>query len=514
MWISTSSLADSAMDSDSCRPRLFTYQLPGSYRISPHGLGKAIHMRNRVHAPLWDTDQYSLGSLLYERALAYRCRTRDPSNADLFFVPAFRGTLGTVQECAEPDSKVKLLQRLRVVLLNASSAQRHGLLDGANGPPTTLEARGGADHIILNPRSGMNWERYPYCELQMGSARLGAALWLSMESHPHNGSWVYPEGYCGKVCVKAYYPQLVSESFYWSVPWTSAVHLDSTSSSTPPWTSQHVRSMLVAAHFLVAPGHPGIPKPTLQLRQALLQQCSAQPTKCRSVPPLLYKGSGCSGIKCLSSERTALLYWDSTFCLQPGGDTITRKGIVDALLLGCIPVLFHTGQPAQWAWHWGTWVDDATVTFNQSAVRHGELDVISTLSAIPTARVAAMQASVRQHAHRMHYAAVDTSQLRSGLRGLSMPDAFEVILEGAWRVARDAKLQSMGRHVMRTNTGIGEMRIRQRRLAMASASKHGSEHASEHATGVEIDGATVIGRPSPARSVGRSVGRRSVWSAG
>jgi hypothetical protein len=183
---------------------------------------------------------------------------------------------------------------------------------------------------------------------------------------------------------------------------------------------------------------------------------------------------------------------------------------VDALLLGCIPVLFHIGQPAQWAWHWGTWVQDATVTFNQSAVRHGELDVISTLSAIPAARVAAMQASVRQHAHRVHYAAVDTSRLQSGLRGLSMPDAFDVILEGAWRVARDAKLQSMGRHVMRTNKGIGEMRIRQLRLAMASA----SERASEHSTGVEIDGATVIGRPSPARSVGRSVGRRSVWSAG
>jgi len=487
---------------------LYTYQLPGSYRDSPHGLGKAIHIRNRVNAPLWDTDQYSLGSLLYERALAYRCRTRDPSNADLFFVPAFKGALGTMQECAEPDSKVKLLQRLRVVLLNASSAgaERHGPRDGANGPPTTLEARGGADHIILNPRSGMTWERYPFCELQMGSARLGAALWLSMESHPHNGSWVYPEGYCGKVCVKAYYPQLVSESFYWSVPWTSVVHLDSTSSSTPPWTSQHVRSTLVAAHFNVV-HKPVLAKPTLQLRQALLQQCSAQPTKCRSVPPVMYKGSGCSGPTCLSSERTAVLYWDSTFCLQPGGDTITRKGIVDALLLGCIPVLFHIGQPAQWAWHWGTWVQDATVTFNQSAVRHGELDVISTLSAIPAARVAAMQASVRQHAHRVHYAAVDTSRLQSGLRGLSMPDAFDVILEGAWRVARDAKLQSMGRHVMRTNKGIGEMRIRRLRLAMASA----SERASEHATGVEIDGATVIGRPSPARSVaaGASVGGAS-----
>ena len=46
---------------------------------------------------------------------------------------------------------------------------------------------------------------------------------------------------------------------------------------------------------------------------------------------------------------------------MPGGDTISRKGIVDAILLGCIPVLFHTGQLAQWPWHWGPWVHTATV---------------------------------------------------------------------------------------------------------------------------------------------------------
>ena len=40
----------------------------------------------------------------------------------------------------------------------------------------------------------------------------------------------------------------------------------------------------------------------------------------------------------------AALYWRSTFCLQPIGDGVSRAGIIDALLLGCIPVLFSDGQ--------------------------------------------------------------------------------------------------------------------------------------------------------------------------
>ena len=39
--------------------------------------------------------------------------------------------------------------------------------------------------------------------------------------------------------------------------------------------------------------------------------------------------------------RLARLYWNATFCLQPPGDAVSRKGVLDALVLGCIPVLFH-----------------------------------------------------------------------------------------------------------------------------------------------------------------------------
>ena len=44
------------------------------------------------------------------------------------------------------------------------------------------------------------------------------------------------------------------------------------------------------------------------------------------------------------------------------------QAIVDSLVLGCIPVLFHVGQARQWPWHWGAWQRDASVVFDMDAI--------------------------------------------------------------------------------------------------------------------------------------------------
>lgn len=302
------------------------------------GIGAPLRL-NQLDTSLWETQPFSLASLVHERALSYRCRTHDAAHADLFYVPAYKGRVATEVSCAETvDSQLQLLQRLMLALPNTTQ-HRAGGAGLFSGFPRTLDARGGADHIILNPRSGMPWERFPYCELTLNAPQLGAALHLAMEAHPHNATWSYPDG-CDRACVTHRSHQL-AEEWYWSVPWTSMVHLDTSAGSTPPWASAHTRQTLVAADF-GASHNPPLAKTTLHLRQRLLESCRAQPKRCKCPPP----ASG--------SERTVLLYWDSKFCLQPGGDTLTRKGIVDAVLLGCIPVLFHEGQLAQWPWHWGS----------------------------------------------------------------------------------------------------------------------------------------------------------------
>lgn len=176
-------------DANLCRPRLFVYRVPEAYRdpspdndsLPLDSLGPPLRIRDLVDAPVWDTDQYSLGSLIYERALQYRCRTHDPAQADLFLVPAFKGALSMTQPCAETaGSQRTLLERLRLPLPNMALRDRtnemHRHFNGSSssgGPITTLDARGGADHIFLNPRSGMPWERFVSDGTESSHASMG-----------------------------------------------------------------------------------------------------------------------------------------------------------------------------------------------------------------------------------------------------------------------------------------------------------------------------------------------------
>ena len=176
-----------------------------------------------------------------------------------------------------------------------------------------------------------------------------------------------------------------------------------------------------------------------RLRARLAADCAAlraaDASACSNGTDATYMAS----VTASALERTLRAYWDATFCLQPPGDDLMRKGIVDALLLGCIPVLFHPGQRQQWPFHWGHWVANATVLLDWRAIIDGKMDWAAALRAIPKEEVEAMRATIAKNAHRMQYSAVDTASLRSG-GGLAVrDDAFDEALSGAWRNARDAE---------------------------------------------------------------------------
>ena len=56
------------------------------------------------------------------------------------------------------------------------------------------------------------------------------------------------------------------------------------------------------------------------------------------------------------------IYLNADFCVQPPGHSAARKGIVDSLVAGCVPVLFRGpvapgvaspwDQRDLWPWHW------------------------------------------------------------------------------------------------------------------------------------------------------------------
>lgn len=237
------------------------------------------------------------------------------------------------------------------------------------------------------------------------------------------------------------------EPQYHSIPFPSLIHLTPHATSMP-WASRHARAIFVAGSFSNLTGLRSQDRIIPRLRTALREACEAASPDCLFYAPgaksfhvsEMRQGSG-FGVSENVYLRLARLYWDSVFCLQPSGDDISRKGIVDSLLLGCIPVLFHPGQRYIWPWHWGAWVRQATVLISYRAILEGQVNVIKVLKRIPASLIERMQATIAANAHRMQYSALDTRLL-----GATAPDvdAFDIAVHGAARLAADSSNAAAG----------------------------------------------------------------------
>ena len=482
------------MGGDACRPRIFVHDLPPGYRDSPsdqrvfgsqpYPVGRANRVVGSLvlphfppHVQLWNSGQFSNAELMYRRALEHECRVHNESLADLFFVPAFSGALRAAsvsagEHCVERGGAHKgqqfsnavsasaLIERLRSVAAPhcGSRTLRRGAARTATGSAScsVLEARGGADHVIVNPRNGAVFESHPFCELDYLDPRLGNAVRLSIEE-PARGRWEWFDHY-------------QSHPAYVGIPHVSMVHLQRSQLSDAPWRSRHPRPQLAVGAF-------GIRGPTKvrRLREALRRSCQeAPPAECyffhtsdafnkNKTRRFSWESKGHSSSHtphshldshshALQPEKdplwitTAKLYWNATFCLQPPGDAVSRKGVADALVLGCIPVQFHTGMAEQWPWHWGEWQRASSVLLDWRAVLRGELDVMGALRGIPAAQVAAMQASIAQNAHRIHYS---QESLAHGAQAAPRLDAFDTVMQRAWEHARNESNARAGRHMQR-----------------------------------------------------------------
>ncbi|KAJ0019934.1 hypothetical protein Pint_32390 [Pistacia integerrima] len=81
------------------------------------------------------------------------------------------------------------------------------------------------------------------------------------------------------------------------------------------------------------------------IRNEVIDQCRAS-RKCRLME--------CSKRQnlCYEPIQVMKMFQSSVFCLQPEGDSYTRRSTFDSILAGCIPVFFHPGSAyVQYTWH-------------------------------------------------------------------------------------------------------------------------------------------------------------------
>ena len=104
-----------------------------------------------------------------------------------------------------------------------------------------------------------------------------------------------------------------------------------------------------------------------------------------------------------TNNETFAAYQSAVFCLQPWGDSATRKGFWDALLAGCINVIFDdAGWNETDAWfgdhrHW-------TVRVPLAELGNERGGALGYLRALPRARVERLHAAVRAVRGRIQYA--------------------------------------------------------------------------------------------------------------
>ncbi|KHN02461.1 Xyloglucan galactosyltransferase KATAMARI1 [Glycine soja] len=162
----------------------------------------------------------------------------------------------------------------------------------------------------------------------------------------------------------------------------------------------------------------GAPRPDnpKSIRGQIIEQCRRS-----KVGKLLECDFGES--KCHSPSSIMQMFQGSLFCLQPQGDSYTRRSAFDSMLAGCIPVFFHPGSAyTQYTWHLPKNYTKYSVFIPEDDLRKRNVSIEERLSQIPEEEVRIMREEVIGLIPRLVYA-----DPRSKLETLE--DAFDVSVQ-------------------------------------------------------------------------------------
>lgn len=118
------------------------------------------------------------------------------------------------------------------------------------------------------------------------------------------------------------------------------------------------------------------------------------------------------------------VFEQSIFCLQPAGDSYTRRSTFDAMLAGCIPVFFHPHSAYnQYHWHLPSNHSSYSVFISEGVIRNGSASIDEVLTSFTREQVVSMRESVIRSIPRIVYADPRTSPIPG------MEDAFDITVQ-------------------------------------------------------------------------------------
>ncbi|VAI09846.1 unnamed protein product [Triticum turgidum subsp. durum] len=340
------------------------------------GLGPPLSNEDGVFSNTgwYATNQFAVDVIFGNRMKQYECLTKDSSIAAAVFVPFYAG--------------FDVARYLWGYNISMRDAAPHDLVDWLRKRPE-WNVMGGRDHFLVGGRIAWDFRRFTDEESDWGNKLLfmPAAKNMSMlvvESSPWNANDFavpYPT---------YFHPAKDEDVFLWQ---------DRMRSLERPWLFS----------FAGAP-RPGDP---MSIRGQLIDQCRTS-----SFCKLLECDLGES--KCHSPSAIMKMFQSSLFCLQPQGDSYTRRSAFDSMLAGCIPVFFHPGSAyVQYTWHLPKNYTSYSVFIPEGGVRDGNVSVEEILRSIHPDVVKQMREEVINLIPKVIYA-----DPRSKLETLK--DAFDV----------------------------------------------------------------------------------------
>ncbi|KAK8679109.1 hypothetical protein V6N13_144577 [Hibiscus sabdariffa] len=344
------------------------------------GLGAPLPTDDKLYSRTgwFNTNQFLLEVIFHNRMKQYRCLTRDPSVASAIYVPYYAG-LDVGRYLWDPDGFMRDYDAVNIVKWLASRPE--------------WKRMWGRDHFLVAGRINWDFRRDPKNESDWGNELLNLnearnMTTLVLESSP----WNYND---------------------FAIPYPTYFH-PSRDSEVFQWQNR-MRRLKRRVLFSFA----GARRPDRHesIRNELIDQCLAARKRCRFLE--------CDKTrKCHKPAYVLKLFQSSIFCLQPSGDSYTRRSIFDSIVAGCIPVFFHPGSAyVQYIWHFPKDFSKYSVFIPESDVKSGKANIERILQRISRERRASMRDEVINMIPSVIYAD-PSSRLRQ------IEDAFDLTVKG------------------------------------------------------------------------------------
>ncbi|KAF3457370.1 hypothetical protein FNV43_RR02027 [Rhamnella rubrinervis] len=324
------------------------------------------------------TSQFSLEVIFHNRMKKYKCLTNDSSMASGIFVPYYSGL----------DAAQYLLYNVSV---RDASAQK--LVDFLAKRPE-WKTMWGRDHFMIGGRVAWDYRRQTDNEKDWGSKLMFLPesknmTLLSIESSLWNNDIGIPYP-------TYFHPSKESVVFDWQ---------------------ERMRKRERRYLFSFA----GAPRPGAEysIRSELINQCKSSTEHCKFM--------ACDGSNnhCENPEKVMGLFQNSIFCLQPSGDSFTRRSTFDSILAGCIPVFFDPASAyTQYLWHLPTNFSKYSVFISKHDIKEKRVSISERLLGVPTDEIFEMQEEVTRMIPKIIY-----GNWTSGFER-KLEDAFDIAVNG------------------------------------------------------------------------------------